>query len=182
MNAPVAPRKRRWIKNGKSMPKAIAIGKFKVKVRSKRRWSGLDAALRHPITLLLIGFLLTAVIGNRIQTKQHEIEESRAEISSASLAISHMREALAEYSLRARIHGEDLVHSEKNAEAMREVWIKADVAIQANTYPVLAAFPEYDGRINEHLRCLAATQNSYIGSSLRCGPAYSGENYQRRES
>ncbi|SAL80432.1 hypothetical protein AWB67_05622 [Caballeronia terrestris] len=66
-------------------------------------WKGLDAVLRHPTTLLILGFVLTAIVGGQLQSRQQEIEKDRTQTLAGHEAIQKIRQALAEYAMRGQL-------------------------------------------------------------------------------
>jgi hypothetical protein len=63
-------------------------------------FSAIDDIMRHPMTLLVIGFGLTAGIGGWIQNRQHNTEAARIETANAMSAIARILESSSDYILQ----------------------------------------------------------------------------------
>ena len=89
----------------KVVQRRLTIEKFQNQSGKKNSgfWKGLDAVLRHPVTLLVIGFALTAVVGNKLQTWQQDRDKERIQVVAAQDAIQKIQQAVAEYAIRGRI-------------------------------------------------------------------------------
>jgi hypothetical protein len=66
-------------------------------------WAKADAIFRHPTTLLVSGFILTSIVGNRIQTKQQELEKDRAIVQEAKLGAMKITSAVASFTTRLQL-------------------------------------------------------------------------------
>jgi hypothetical protein len=135
------------------------------RLRVKSVWDRLDALLRHPAALLVLGFALTGGIGGFIQNRQHRLEQDQTEVANAYLAINHIRQAISEFALRAELYDRssgDGTEVAKAREAAQEAWVKAGSSIQNNSYAVLAAFPDAQSGISGLLRVSLENLRAYI--------------------
>jgi len=78
--------------------------------KSLSKLKALDAVLRHPATLLLIGFVLTSILGAFLQNRQQAAENQRTMIADTHKAIDQIYSAEAIFVVRLKIaaaNGED---------------------------------------------------------------------------
>lgn len=68
--------------------------------KAVRWWTRANLFLRHPATLLVLGFVLTAVVGAEIQRRQQESEKYRSSVYEANAAMLLISQALSEYTFR----------------------------------------------------------------------------------
>ncbi|EUC12652.1 hypothetical protein [Paraburkholderia hospita] len=83
--------------------RTITYRKFRKAARGYTRKSlrdAINAFWRHPVTLLVLGFFLTAVVGGAIQQRQQLLERKRAEAEAVTSALDKMYESSAKYLLR----------------------------------------------------------------------------------
>jgi hypothetical protein len=118
------------------------IRQFRKQLRQKMKtsgfWKGLDATLRHPVTLLILGFALTAFVGNKLQTRQQELDKERTQVVAAEDAIEKIRQAIAEYTVRGRLITEDDIRHMNNGS---EPLVGLHQALVSATTTVIAQMP-----------------------------------------
>jgi hypothetical protein len=153
----------------KTVDRMVAIRKSRFEKANKPRsmWKHLDEILRHPATLLVIGFALTAGIGGYIQDRQSKIEKDHTELTNAYIAIGRIRQALTEFDLRGRYfaHLEDGWHDTSDAaKEARKAMIQAVSSIEENSHAVLAAFPDDSGKISDVLQDEFSKQQLFISN------------------
>lgn len=64
----------------------------------------LDSFVRHPLTLLVLGFAMTAGVGRWIQGRVEKAENVRVELVRANQAIDHVRLAVSQLEIRSRLY------------------------------------------------------------------------------
>ncbi|AQH03791.1 hypothetical protein A9R05_32865 (plasmid) [Burkholderia sp. KK1] len=91
----------------KVVQRRLTIKKFRDQLRQNRRledfWMAVDAVSRHPVTLLVLGFALTAVVGNQFQSWQQEREKERTRVVAAQEAVQRIRQSVSDYVIRGRL-------------------------------------------------------------------------------
>lgn len=90
----------------KVVQRRLTIKKFQKQLRLRGKpglWKGLDAVLRHPLALLLMGFALTGVIGGHIQNRQNDIEKESIKVVAAQDGVQKIQQAIDVYVVRANL-------------------------------------------------------------------------------
>jgi hypothetical protein len=138
--------------NGKLVARIRSIRRARSNNGSKRKstWEFIDGALRHPVTLLILGFVLTGGLGAYIQSRQHDLELERENTANAHIALSRIRQAVRDYTTRELTFGLD--HSERVAEAAQDARIKVNDALEEGAYAVLLAFRDSKGNMSVQLK------------------------------
>jgi hypothetical protein len=92
-------------KSSKAVARRRMIRKFRASRGMVRKsfWIRLDMVVRHPVTLLILGFVLTAILGRMIQDRLDTNEKNREEVRAAYQAMRTVDQAMEEVKVRAHI-------------------------------------------------------------------------------
>ncbi|MGF6408849.1 hypothetical protein [Paraburkholderia sp. MM5482-R1] len=103
----------------------------------------LDALFRHPATLLIAGFVLTAIVGTSIQQRQQDADKQRDEVVVARAAIARVQQALSEVESRGH-----LLSVRRHTAEAADLMDSFDEALIAANAALLSQSPVFERTIN----------------------------------
>ncbi|WP_250501277.1 hypothetical protein [Caballeronia sp. GAWG1-5s-s] len=114
------------------MPKVTKIGKraatirkFRSRAPDRKLLRAADSFTRHPATLLILGFILTAVVGSWIQSREQDIEKQRKIINASQSAIVEIQKVVSEWVVRVRLaHRDTYGGSEDDRARAEEAYVR----------------------------------------------------------
>ncbi|WP_250439878.1 hypothetical protein [Caballeronia sp. AZ1_KS37] len=136
----------------KVVQRRLTIKKFRDQLRLKDKsgfWKGVDALLRHPVTLLVIGFALTAFVGGCIQDRQQELEKDRIQINNTQDSLQKIRRSITEYALRGKlvwIHRDQPTEKATALAKLDEALVEAISTVTSEFAVVMRSLPPGSAR------------------------------------
>jgi len=98
-------------------------------------WKRVDLFSRHPATLLVLGFILTAIVGATIQRRQQEVEKDRALANEANAAIVRVSQSVTAFVIRVRLAegaaGTDELISRRKAADEAFITLNAELVLES---------------------------------------------------
>ncbi|REG50904.1 hypothetical protein B0G80_7375 [Paraburkholderia sp. BL6669N2] len=88
----------------KTVIRVVRVRQFRMSRRAQNLGSMLDTFVRHPLTLLVLGFAMTAGVGRWIQGRVEKAENVRVEFVRANQAIDHVLLAINQLEIRSRLY------------------------------------------------------------------------------
>jgi hypothetical protein len=111
-------------------------------IRPVHGLSILDALLRHPLTLVVVGFALTGGVGGFLQDRQAEIQRTQAALSAAYAAETKVLTAIVEFTTRAKLYAEKREEFKSDTELaeLDRALLAVQAAVLSSEQAILAPF------------------------------------------